>query len=101
MKKLYLCLAFLFSILTTSYSQTSYTGNGASGFGGPVGGATMTLDDDGTTITATFTSKGKLLYIIMRCHSLTQRLSEDSKYSSEDIQPTEFRFFHVGGKLPT
>ena len=55
MKKLYLCLAFLFSILTTSYSQTSYTGNGASGFGGPVGGATMTLDDDGTTITATFT----------------------------------------------
>ncbi|GAB5565628.1 MAG: hypothetical protein Wins2KO_26910 [Winogradskyella sp.] len=32
-----------------------YSGNGNSGFGGAIGGSTMSIDDDGTTITVTFT----------------------------------------------
>ena len=34
-----------------AFAQTSYNGNGNSGFGGVIGPGSMTIDDDGTTIT--------------------------------------------------
>ena len=36
-------------------AATLYTGNGNTGFGGEIGNGTLSLDDDGTTITATLT----------------------------------------------
>ena len=47
-------LLFCFAI----QAQVSYSGNGNSGFGGPIGNASMTINDDGTTITFTFTKGG-------------------------------------------
>jgi hypothetical protein len=51
-------------------AQTTYTGNGNTGFGGPVGLGSLTLSDNGTTITGTFTpgtsgfgGNGLVLYI--------------------------------------
>ena len=38
----------------TMPAQSSYSGNGNSGFGGTVGGSTLGISDDGTTITFTF-----------------------------------------------
>ncbi|MDG2349264.1 MAG: hypothetical protein P8L65_01135, partial [Flavobacteriaceae bacterium] len=59
MKKNYflamLCIAFTSAI---SFAQVSYSGNGNSGFGGAIGNASMTINDDGTTITFTFTKGG-------------------------------------------
>jgi hypothetical protein len=54
MKKIYLtiCLAI---ITIVSFAQQSFTGNGNGGFGDPVGGSNLTIDDDGTTVTFTFT----------------------------------------------
>ena len=43
-------------------------------------------------VKTTFISKGKFPYIVMCCHSLTQRLSEDSTRSSEDITKN----LHIG-----
>lgn len=40
---------------TLSFSQVSYTGNGNTGFGEPIGGAGLSINDDGTTITCTLT----------------------------------------------
>ena len=56
MKKNYI-LAILTAILTSISvsAQVSYSGNGNSGFGAPVGDASMTVNDDGTTITFSFT----------------------------------------------
>ena len=55
--KYLLVITLCFSLLFTNngFSQISYTGNGNSGFGGPIGGASMSIDDNGTTITFTFT----------------------------------------------
>ena len=53
MKKNYILLFALLSVLGIS-AQAIYNGNGNSGFGGTLGGATLTLNDDGTTVTATF-----------------------------------------------
>lgn len=39
-------------------AQTTFSGNGNGGFGGPVGNSTLVFDDDGTTITGTFTKGG-------------------------------------------
>jgi hypothetical protein len=36
-----------------SAQATNYTGNGNSGFGGPIGGGSLTLTDDGTTLFGT------------------------------------------------
>lgn len=60
-----------FAILGFSASaQTTYLGNGQTGFGGPVGLGQLTLSDNGTTITGTFTpgtsgfgGNGLVLYI--------------------------------------
>ena len=42
----------LFSLfMCFAFAQTSYNGNGNSGFGGVIGPGSMTIDDDGTTIT--------------------------------------------------
>jgi hypothetical protein len=48
---------FTFSILISSMAlaQVSYSGNGNSGFGDPVGSSSISINDDGTTITITFT----------------------------------------------
>ncbi len=39
-------------------AQVTYSGNGNSGFGGVIGNATMTINDDGTTVTCNFTKGG-------------------------------------------
>lgn len=56
MKKLYFfnlltCLFYVGNVL----AQDVYNGNGNIGFGNPVGSSSMSINDDGTTITATFT----------------------------------------------
>lgn len=58
MKQLYLLLSFLTFSVPTIFAQVNYTGNTNTGFGGPIGNATMSINDDGTTITATFTKGG-------------------------------------------
>lgn len=40
---------------TPTSNARTYSGNGRGGFGGPVGGSTLEIDDDGTTMTWTFT----------------------------------------------
>jgi len=47
-------LLFLASVSALSAAVT-FTGSGTSGFGGPVGGSSMTWSDDGTTISVSFT----------------------------------------------
>jgi len=51
------CLAFGASIfaLCVSARATDYFGNGKTGFGGPIGQGSLTLTDDGTTISGTVT----------------------------------------------
>lgn len=45
-------VAILFSLtVCLTFAQTTYNGNGNSGFGGVIGPGSMTIDDDGTTIT--------------------------------------------------
>ncbi len=49
---------FIFITVFFAYSgfaQTTYNGNGNTGFGDPVGSSSLVFDDDGTTITGTFT----------------------------------------------
>lgn len=48
-----ICLTLVF--INNGFSQVGYSGNGNSGFGGPIGGASMTIDDNGTTLTFTLT----------------------------------------------
>jgi hypothetical protein len=56
MRKNYVLAILTSMLLSFSLSaQVSYTGNGNTGFGNPVGNATLEIDDDGTTITCTFT----------------------------------------------
>lgn len=53
--------AALVLLLAASFpvsAQILYNANGESGFGGPVGGSTMEISDDGTTITVTLTRGG-------------------------------------------
>ena len=51
------CLAFGASIfaLCLSVRAADYSGNGKNGFGGPIGQGSLTLTDDGTTISGTLT----------------------------------------------
>ena len=55
MKNFYLCLLTLVCTTFTLNAQVNYSGNGNTGFGGPVGNASINIDDDGTTITVNFT----------------------------------------------
>ncbi|MEH6535504.1 MAG: T9SS type A sorting domain-containing protein [Psychroserpens sp.] len=50
MMKNYFIIAFTLSF-GLSFAQTTYNGNGNSGFGGVIGPSSMTIDDDGSTIT--------------------------------------------------
>ena len=54
------CLAFGASIfaLCLSVRAADYSGNGKNGFGGPIGQGSLTLTDDGTTISGTLTRGG-------------------------------------------
>lgn len=51
---------FILSLLasSTSYGQQSYSGNGNTGFGGPIGLSSMTISHDVTTVTFTITKGG-------------------------------------------
>ncbi|AZQ44115.1 T9SS type A sorting domain-containing protein [Nonlabens ponticola] len=56
MKKHYFLTLFIaIAVGFLSGAQSSYSGNGNSGFGGPVGQSSLQLTDDGTTVTGTFT----------------------------------------------
>lgn len=56
MKKNYVLAIFIAILTSISVSaQVSYTGNGNTGFGEPIGGAGLSIDDDGTTVTCTLT----------------------------------------------
>ena len=48
------------ALLTLGYSAqaTNYAGNGNSGFGGAIGGGSLTLTDNGTTLFGTVTRGG-------------------------------------------
>src|SRR5258708_3841114 len=48
-----IALATLFASLSLSIQAATYSGNGNSGFGGPIGLGSLTLTDDGTTISGT------------------------------------------------
>src|SRR5437879_3423405 len=41
--------------LAASAHATVYSGNGSTGFGGPIGTGSLTLTDDGTTVSGTIT----------------------------------------------
>ena len=64
MKKLILGIGLLVSVF--GFGQVTYNGNGNSGFGGAVGGSNISINDNGTTITGTFTKgSGNLNDIIV------------------------------------
>src|SRR5438093_6786352 len=48
-----LTLAALLISLSLSASAATYSGNGNSGFGGPIGQGSLTLTDNGTTVSGT------------------------------------------------
>src|SRR5437762_1848965 len=50
---LYLSLAALVVCFSLSASAATYSGNGNSGFGGPIGLGSLTLTDNGTTVSGT------------------------------------------------
>ena len=65
-----LLAATAFTALGFTASATTYLGNGNTGFGGPVGTGSLTLTDNGTTVSGTFTpgnngfgGNGLVLYI--------------------------------------
>jgi hypothetical protein len=51
--KFYLCLATMFAVACLSSQAATYPGNGNSGFGGPIGLGSLTLTDNGTTVSGT------------------------------------------------
>jgi len=53
MKNRLLALAFSFVSLCLSLQAATYSGNGNSGFGGPIGLGSLTFTDNGTTISGT------------------------------------------------
>lgn len=54
MKKLLLFITIFTFIFFETNAQVNYNGNGNGGFGEPVGGSNMTINDDGNTVTITF-----------------------------------------------
>ncbi len=61
MKKNYFLLLCSLLLGVAIQAQVSYTGNGNSGFGGTVGGSTLNISDDGTTMTFSFSRGGSNL----------------------------------------
>lgn len=61
-------------------AQVSYTGNGNSNFGGTVGGSSLNLSDDGTTLTFAFTRGGSTLdnIVVIYIDSKTGGFSDTS-----------------------
>jgi hypothetical protein len=55
-KKIALAIVSLGLVTSVAMAQTTYPGNGATGFGGTIGGGSLTLTDDGTTISGTLTA---------------------------------------------
>jgi hypothetical protein len=55
MKRILLLMAVIVSMVSTPSSAAIYLGNGNTGFGGPIGLGSLTLTDDGTTISGTLT----------------------------------------------
>jgi hypothetical protein len=56
MRKLYLLtLLVCFFFAFYGYAQVVFNGNGNSGFGSPIGNSSMSISDDGTTLTVNFT----------------------------------------------
>ena len=53
MKILGLASAIVWAFSSAAFAQTTYNGNGNTGFGGPVGTGVLTLSTDGTTLTGT------------------------------------------------
>ena len=53
-KLLYFFLINLIFSIPAIMAQANYNGNGNGGFGEPVGGSNMTINDNGTTVTITF-----------------------------------------------
>ncbi len=51
-----LALVFSFSFISASNSEMDFNGNGNGGFGGVIGGSSMTWSDDGTTVNVSFTN---------------------------------------------
>src|SRR4051812_6227825 len=52
-------LAFALCVVSASAAMaTTYPGNGATGFGGTLGAGSLTLTDNGTTISGTLTTGG-------------------------------------------
>ena len=50
-----LAFASVAALAATQASAATYAGNGNTGFGGPIGLGSLSLTDDGTTLTGTFT----------------------------------------------
>ena len=61
MKKNYFLMLCSLLLGLTMQAQVSYSGNGDSGFGGTVGGSTLNISDDGTTMTFSFSRGGSNL----------------------------------------
>jgi hypothetical protein len=55
-KKLALGIVALTAFAVVAAAQTNYTGNGQTGFGGPVGLGNLSFTDNGTTVTGTLTN---------------------------------------------
>ncbi|WP_445749024.1 T9SS type A sorting domain-containing protein [Polaribacter sp.] len=55
MKKNYFLTLLSLLFCVAIQAQVTYSGNENSGFGGAIGNATMTINDDGTTVTCNFT----------------------------------------------
>src|SRR2546421_6307396 len=51
--KFYLAFAAALAVTCLSSSAATYSGNGNSGFGGPIGLGSLTLTDNGTTVSGT------------------------------------------------
>src|SRR2546430_3999637 len=53
--RFYLALTVVLTAVWLSARAATYSGNGNSGFGGPIGQGSLTLTDDGTTVSGTLT----------------------------------------------
>lgn len=82
MKKIYLFFAVSF-FLTTAFGQ--FSGNGKTGFGGAVGQGSLTLSDDGTTLTLTLTKGSGPLNdaVVIYIDSRTGGFSSTANFTDE------------------
>lgn len=82
-KKILFLFTLLFSVF--SFAQTSYSGNGNTGFGGTLGGATLSINDDNTTITLTFSRGGSTLDnpVVIYVDSKTGGFSDTTSFTDD------------------